>query len=524
MLLAAPSARALLGKAMLCIDQQNLPAAENALAGALAIAPDDAECTRVLGTLLLRKGLVADAINAFSRALSARPEDALTILNLAVAQAAAGQLAQAIDSLRRACEIEPDMPELWFERAKLASSKLGDMEEARMAFARFLELEPSHHLARVGLADCLKALGRIEESAAEYRRVIAAEPRMFQAWFSLVDMKTVGLGKQELTQLEQLAETTDLPAIGKSSLLFALGNTYETMERYDDAFTAIERANAVMQGSTRWDGPQFSRGIDSLMAVFADNLPSAPNALGKEAIFVVSLPRSGSTLVEQVLAAHPEVEAASELPDLPAVINEESKRRGLGFPSWVKSATAADWERLGNRYLERTARWRQTLPKSTDKLPSNWLMVGAVRAMLPGARVMAVRRDPLETCWSCYKQLFQPGRADYTYSVDDLAAYWRDAERLTAFWQRRYPDRVRLQSYEALVAAPEAQIRELLDFCGLPFDPACLEPHLAARSTRTASAAQVRQPIRPGTARGARYGALLDSLRRALSIDDAGTA
>ncbi|MET0232018.1 MAG: sulfotransferase, partial [Rhodanobacteraceae bacterium] len=230
-------------------------------------------------------------------------------------------------------------------------------------------------------------------------------------------------------------------------------------------------------------------------------------------------PRSGSTLVEQILAAHPDVEGASELPDLEAVILEESTFRNQRFPEWVASATPADWQRMGERYLHRTRRWRESKPRFTDKMPDNWLLAGAALAMLPGARVVNVRRDAVETCWSCFKQLFGAGRHGYSYDLSDLAETWRDYDRLSTFWARRFPDRVREQSYEKLVAEPEAETRALLDFGGLAFDPACLEPHAATRSVRTASAAQVREPLHAGTARSAAYGVRLDPLRRMLAAE-----
>jgi len=198
------------------------------------------------------------------------------------------------------------------------------------------------------------------------------------------------------------------------------------------------------------------------------------------------------------------------------VILQESQRRGVPFPFWTEHASPADWERLGRDYLARTARWRAERPRFTDKLPDNWTMLGAARAMLPEAKFIACHRDPLETCWSCYKQLFAPGLARSAYDLGELAAYWRDYDRLARFWVERHPSHVRAQSYEALLAEPEAEIRALLDFCGLPFDENCLRFHESRRSVRTASSAQVREPLRRDTARGPRYGELLAPLRDAL--------
>ncbi|HEY6894847.1 MAG TPA: sulfotransferase, partial [Rhodanobacteraceae bacterium] len=241
-------------------------------------------------------------------------------------------------------------------------------------------------------------------------------------------------------------------------------------------------------------------------------------ARGSEVVFVISLPRAGSTLVEQILSAHPDVEGAGEINDLALVIEAESARRGEPYPAWIAKATPDDWQRLGAQYLERTARWRTARRVHVDKAVFNWAFVGAIAAMLPGARIVNVRRDPIETGWSCFKQSFARGQQVFSYALADVGAYWVDYDRLMFFWHARFPRRIYDLSYEALVAAPEPEIRRLLDFAGLPFSASCLKFHKSDRVVRTASAAQVRQPMRADTARASNYGALLDPLRRALGL------
>jgi hypothetical protein len=189
----------------------------------------------------------------------------------------------------------------------------------------------------------------------------------------------------------------------------------------------------------------------------------------------------------------------------------------MDMPQWAPMATAEDWARLGNTYLERTARWRRQRPIFTDKELGKWQLVGAARAMLPGARFIHCRRDPVETCWSCFKHEFKTDQL-YSYDFRELAAYWRDYDRLVRFWQAQYPGLIYDYVYEELVERPEAEIRRLLDFCDLPFDPACLRFHEVDRDVRTASAGQVRQPLNRNTAQARYYGALLDPLRSALGL------
>jgi hypothetical protein len=300
---------------------------------------------------------------------------------------------------------------------------------------------------------------------------------------------------------------------------YALAKACEDAGSYPEAFSLLTDANGRKRSQVGWSASHFSQQIRHAEQVFATvplNGVEDP-AFGSEAIFIVGLPRSGTTLVEQIIASHSRVEGANELSDLGRVLTEESARLRKPYPDWTPGATRDDWRRLGQRYLDSTARWRRRRPVFTDKMPSNWLFIGAIRAMLPGARIIVCRRDPFEKCWSCYKQYFYGGW-DFTFSLDDIAAYWRDFDRNVTSWMQREAGHIREQSYEALLENPETEIRNLLAFCGLPFEGACLEFHKSSRSVRTASAGQVRQPLQKNAAKAARYGALLDPLRLALNL------
>lgn len=498
------------------LDRGELDAAERGLAGALALAPTHAETRRLHGLVEHRRGRAATAVAIYRAALADTPGDALIRLQLGEALADLQDLAGSQTALREACAHASADAEVWF-RAGVQFDRQALHEESIAAAERVLALQPAHPLVRMLLARGLAATGRTDEAAAQYRRVIASgSPRAWQAWFSLVDLKTVRLEAQERVALERAHAAAQPGSEPRGVLGFALGQVHEDAGRHDDAWRRLAEANAWRRGHAKWDAADFSRQVDTMQATFAKPRTQAASQ-GGEVVFVVGLPRSGTTLVEQVLAAHPEVEAASELPDLPAVLAQESQRRGVPFPRWCSDAGADDWTRLGAAYLQRTARWRSNCPRSTDKLPGNWLFIGAIRAMLPDARIIDCRRDALETCWSCYKQLFAPGLADYTYDLAELGAYWRDYDRLARDWAARAPSHVRAQSIEALQVDPQAQIRDLLAFCRLPFDAACLRFHEARRNIRTPSAAQVRQPLERRASRAAAYGDRLAQLRATLA-------
>ena len=509
-------AAAILRDVALHLQRGDLDAAERGMAGALVLAPTHGETQRLHGLVEHRRGRLASAEAVHRAALEVRPHDPILLVQLAELLGDMQRGHEAVDVLHEACAHAAKDAEAWV-RAGVQYDRHALHEASIAAGMRVLALQPAHPLVHLLLARGFAATGRTEDAARHYRRMIAAGgARAWQAWFSLVDLKTVRLEPRELLALERAHAAAPEGSEARGVLGFALGLALEQAGRHAHAWNAFTAANAWRRRSAKWDAARFSREVDAMRAAF--DVPGASaKPQGKEVIFIVGMPRSGTTLVEQVFAAHPLVEGASELPDLPAVLAEETARRGVPYPRWCTQATESDWTRLGAEYLARTARWRERRPRSSDKLPGNWLHLGALRAMLPQARIIDTRRDPVEGCWSCFKQLFAPGLADYTYDLAELAAYWRDYDRFMREWAARAPDTVRVQSLEQLQSAPEQQIRELLAFCGLPFEPACLASHEAPRAIRTPSAAQVRQPLQSASSRSDAYGERLASLRRALS-------
>ncbi len=497
------------------IGRRDLTAASNALVGAVASAPQHPEVLRLQGVLQQLQGRPADAVATLRQALHKWPDDPVILNNLGSALRASGDMDGALRAYAEVTEKAPELAAGWYNLGKTLKV-LARIEEAREALGRALKAEPGHVAARVVLADTLKALGDIEGAAAAYRQVLRADPGRGRAWFGLANLKTVPFTSGETAELAQQLENPARAGEDRVFMGFAYAKALEDSTRYAEAFVALEMANARKRRLLDWNAQECSRRIDAIDEAFRVAPARAETgAQGKEVILVVSLPRSGSTLVEQILSAHPEVEGASELPDLPAVIEQESRRRNRPFPEWAHHADARDWQRLGEDYLRRTRRWRQQRPRFTDKGLDNWQLVGAAMTMLPEARVVVCRRDPLETCLACFRQLFSSGQA-FSYSIDDVVAYWRDFDRLCRLWLAQFPDRVHEITHESLLADPEHTIRELLAACSLPFDEACLTPHQSRRVVRTASAAQVRQPLRQDTRRAPLYGDSLDGLRSAL--------
>lgn len=486
------------------------------LAGLLRSHPDHPEILRLHAGVLGLRGHWADAIKAARAAIAKRPDDALYYNTLGSILGNAGDYDGAIDALRHACALQPGLPVSWFNLGVMLVRCVRHSEAAE-ALRRTLSLDPSHGTARALLGDMLRMQGDIPEASAEYRRVIAQDPGNGRAWWGLAELKTERLDEGDIDRMRLVLRDPRRNEFDLVTTGFALAKALDDQGRYVESLSALECANAVARRNHHWDRQAFSRGITAILGAFTTSGSIASQAtLGDGNIFIVGLPRSGSTLVEQILASHSQVEASGELPDLPLVLAAESRRRGMSFPQWTPDATAADWQRLGEDYLQRTRHWRTGRRFLTDKLPGNWMYTGAIHAMLPAARIIVCRRDPLETCFSCYRHFLENNEYQRTY--DDLVAYWRDFDRAALDWSRQYPDRVITHAYESLLSDPEQSIRALLERCGLPFEPACLDFHLTRRQVRSPSATQVTRPLRNDTARAADYGALLDPLRDALGL------
>lgn len=490
--------------------------ARQALDAVLAMTPEHPEALRLYGILHTRAQRHADAQAVLYRAIAQWPDYALAHSDLGNVQQATGEVEAAFASWRQACALAPDAAMPWFNLGRNLQLH-GDTAAAIEALARAHVLAPDFLPALILLGDALVHAGCFDDADTHYRAALVLHPACGDAWRGLANMKTRPLSEADRGQLAMALRRTDLNPADRIATGFALGKVCEDQGQHAQAFAALSAANAQLRELATWNAGAFHAHVDAMLAACA-KLPAPMDAtLGHEVIFIVGLPRSGSTLFEQILAAHPDVEGASELPDLEQVLSEESARRRQPLLEWIGAATAADWHRMGQRYLELTARWRRNTPRHTDKLPSNWLLSGLLAAMLPGARIVDARRDALEAGWSCYKQQFYR-LPHFACTLTDIAAYIRDYERGMAVWQAATPQRIRIQRYEALLAEPEHEIRALLAFCDVPFDPACLDYHQAKRSVRTASATQVRQPLQRDTARADRYGVLLDPLRFGLGM------
>lgn len=510
----APSVAALAQRARQAIERGAWNDAVQPLNEALQAQPGHPELLRLSGLLEQGRGNHANAVALFGHLHRQAPNDAAIANYLGAALAQAAQVEAAIMAFRRALDLDPHSIGAAYNLGR-ALDQHGDAAAACAAFDAALRIDPRHRPSRILRAECLKQLGRLAEAERDLREVLREDPNSVATWVALANLRAFAPDGGDLEAVARVYADARLGEERRSDLGFAYGATLEAAGRYAEAFEVLHAANAAKRRRVRWNAAAVSTLVDDILAAFEAPHAEDDTTRGAGAIFLVGMPRSGSTLAEQVLAAHPQVASGGEREDVARVLQQESKRRGRRFPAWIAEATASDWRRLGEGYLERCASWRGDRLHFTDKTLTNWQTLGAIRRMLPGARIVHCVRDPLETAWSCYKQNF--GEAQFfTYDMAELAAFLRDCARALRAWSVRHPGWIHRHQHEALLAQPEARTRALLAACGLDFDPACLRFHEVQREVHTASAAQVRKPLQRGVPLGERYGALLDPLRRQL--------
>jgi tetratricopeptide (TPR) repeat protein len=400
---------------------------------------------------------------------------------------------------------------------------VGSLDEAIRIYETLVDKLPDQPRVHLSLAHALKTIGRQSEALAEYRRALELEPDLGETYWSLSNLKTFRFADADVTRMRAQA---DDPATSDENRLhwsFALGKALEDRGEYDESFRHYASGNALRRRTVRWDSDGHHEAIERLIAFYRPEFFAARQGFGNPSstpIFVVGLPRAGSTLLEQILSSHSQVEGTMELPDLMSLVQRLNRQtidgRTPGYPDGLASLTAADFEALGAEYLDRTAVYRDGAPRFIDKMPNNYGYVGLIHLMLPNATILDARRQPMACGFSVFKQLFAHGQ-NFSYSLEEIGRYYRDYVLLMSHWDAVLPSRVLRVDYEKIVADTDAEVRRVLDHCGLEFEPGCLEFHRTERAVRTPSSEQVRQPIfRDGLEQWRHYAAHLAPLRDAL--------
>jgi tetratricopeptide (TPR) repeat protein len=483
--------------------------------------PSHAAALCGLAALSLAADVPRDAERLLRHALKQSEHLPLAYRGLAPTLSGLGRLNEAEEATRYLARIEPQSPQTWVTAAGIAI-RLMRQTEAIEAYERALELRPQEAGLRMSIGHLQKTLGRRAESEASYKAALLMDPGRAEAYWSLADLKNYAFSDEEISAMQRLIDSEPRGLANEAQLNFALGRAFEQRQRYREAFARYARGAELRRREAPFDISQFERRSDRIRAFFDAAYFAAHRGSGDSSrapIFIVGLPRSGSTLVEQILASHSAVEGTMELLNVLNIVREfdDAVPGRDGYPQAVGGASAERLAGLGRRYVEQTAPLlRLGRPRFTDKLPNNFSHIGLIHAMLPHATVIDVRRHPMDACFSTFKQYFAQGQ-NFSYDLEDLGRYYRCYLALMDHWDTVLPGKVLHVRYEELVRSPDAGIRRLLEHCGLDFEPTCLAFHQTQRPVRTASAEQVRQPIYTSSVGHWRhFEQELEPLRRAL--------
>ncbi|MBJ7501033.1 MAG: sulfotransferase [Sphingopyxis sp.] len=524
--------------AALALAENRLSDAEGALRGRLREDATDVAAIRMLAEVAGRLGRYEDAEKLLSRALQLAPGFGAARANLATVYYKQNRFAEAAETLDAVLGDDPGNPAHANLRAA-ALGRIGGYDEAVALYAELTNRFPDHARLWMSYGHMLKTVGRQDDSIAAYRRALAADPRLGEIWWSLANLKTIRFDVDDRAAMEAelvAADPKNMPAAPGAAepdgearaddrlhLHFALGKAYDDAAEYEPAFRHYAAGNAIRSGQLGYRAAETTAAVDAIIAACTPEFFAARAGAGDPApdpIFILGMPRAGSTLIEQILSCHSAIEGTMELPDIPALalgLGREAKGDGRRWIDALAGVPRGQLAELGAAFLRRTAVQRKTgKPFYIDKLPNNWLYTAFIRLILPNAKIIDARRHPLDCCFSNFRQHFAKGQA-FSYGLADVGGYYRDYVRLMTHIDAVQPGRVHRVVHEALLDDPEAEVRAMLAFLEQPYEEACMAFHANARAVRTASSEQVRRPInRDGVGQWQPYEKWLDPLKRAL--------
>ena len=483
------------------IGARRLAVAESLLHRRLAASPQDAAAMRMLAEAATLRECFPEAERLLHQCLAIAPGFARARFELIVALHAQQKAAPMLPQLERLLAQDPASFELRSLQAS-ALILLAQNDRSIAILARLLEEFPTRPGAWLAYGHVLRAAGQIDEAISAYRRSIQVSPGFGEGYFCLANLKTFRFDPGEIEAMRTQLAREDLADNDRWHFEFALGKADEDAGDYAPSFAHYDRGNGLRRASIYYDAGANTAHTERTKALYTSAFFAERRGWGcgaSDPIFVVGLPRSGSTLLEQILATHSQVEGTRELPDVPGFAYElgawPPRQEGAIYPASVARLSRQQLEAYGGRYLTQTQPHRILgRPRFIDKMPNNFMNVGFIHLMLPNARIIDARRHPLGCCFANYKQHFQMG-LHFTYNLEDMARFYRDYFQLMEHFDTVLPGRVHRVHYEHLVANPQGEVRRMLDYCGLPFEEACLRFHETRRVVQTASSEQVRRPL-----------------------------
>lgn len=503
--------------------QNDLPVAEARLRNHLQAFPTDVAALRMLAEVAGRLRRYTDALPLLEKCLELAPSFDAARHNYAVVLNRVGRAADALPHVEQLLAKEPRNPGYRsLEAAVLVN--VGDYSKSIAIYEMVLAEFPQQAKLWMSYGHSLRTAGRQADSIAAYRRAISLEPTLGEAWYSLANLKTFRFNDTDVAALRTALESDRLSDDDRLHFEFSLGKALEDARLYESSFVHYARGNSIRARAHVYSAEENSKYVRRAQALFTREFFATRAGSGvpaRDPIFIVGLPRAGSTLLEQILASHSQVEGTMELPDIPQIARQiagnERDDVETGFLQALAALGADELRALGQRYLDGTRVFRKAgAPFFVDKMPNNCLYVGLIHLILPNARIIDARRHPLGCCFSCFKQHFARGQ-NFTYGLEDIGSYYRDYVQLMAHFDAVLPGRIHRVFYERMIEDTQAEVRRLLAYCALPFESGCLEFYNNERAVRTASSEQVRQPIfREGMDHWRHYEPWLNPLKAAL--------
>ena len=501
-------------------DQGKLHEAVACFRRALASQPDYIAAYNTLGIALCDQGKLDEAVACFRQALTVKPDDAEAHNNLGVALSYQGKLDEAVASFTRALFLKPDYAEAQYNLGN-GLKDLGQLDEAVACFRRALSLKPDYAEAHYNLGFIFSQLGKMDDAIACFSKTLSLKPDYVMAFKGLSTIVQYTAVDDVVLAMENIYNNKkEMPVADRVDLGFALGKVFEDLRDYDKSFTFILAANLLKRGSFEYSIQNEQDFFSRIKNTFSPDFFASRHGSGYldgTPIFIVGMPRSGTTLVEQILASHPLVFGAGELTVLTGLANDICAGGAAApFPACLPDLEGDAFTKMGSEYMEKIREHSKDAQYITDKMPNNFLHVGLIKTILPNAKVIHCMRDPMDNCFSIFKKNFM-GTHRYAYDMVELGRYYNLYQDLMAHWGKVLPGFMYTIRYEEVVSDQQSQTKSLLDYCGLPWDEDCLAFHKTERKVSTASLAQVRRPLyKDSVELWKRYEKQLEPLRKAI--------
>ncbi len=469
--------------------------AENAFKKILIEDENNIDALRFMGILAFKSGNHDIAEAMFTKALHVDPTYTLVWANLAQVFSVTGQLDKAKKSFKNILNMEPKNGLIWAEYGTVLT-KLARYSEGKDAYLKALEFKPNSPRVHLSLGHVYKTMGDIDSSIDSYKRTIKQNNLSGEAYWSLANLKTYSFTNDEIKNMEASLDT-EISDIERCQMHFALGKAYEVKKDYNNSFINYSKGNGVKKGLIKYSSKETSDKTKKVLDFFnEENINSLSNSStqDRDPIFVLGMPRSGSTLVDQIISSHSMVDGTQELPNIIKIAAELNNDSNDNYPEVLSNLKNSELSALGLDYIKETKWARDSAPFFIDKMPNNFIHIGLIKTILPNAKIIDTRRDAMDTCFSCFKQFFARGQL-FTYSLEDLGSYYLDYIKAMNHWHKVYGEDIYTVQYDNVINNTESTIREIIEYCELPFEDNCLEFYKSSRPVKTPSAEQVRQPI-----------------------------